>query len=284
MVPDLLELAIEYANSVVEVGCAEHADPTCLCDVIVTDPVPIRYPLGSDRSAVLFSATVNAEFPVFIDLEAHLIALAALYEAAAPRIVNAREKIFQQDRALSERSSKNFRPTPEQEYWLRRDIPHDWCAWNIDKSPAVVQEWRKRNGIVITKRMTDFQRSNANFSSRVQHEPTYKLDVNDSAVRSILEDANLSHAEVSELLNVSQSCVRASRRRIGFSRKGINRGNKHKSQCSVDWDSPDVQAVLDDASLSLSQAATALGVTDATICRRRQQRRAILKDSESRDS
>jgi hypothetical protein len=273
MVPDLLELAIEYADAVVAVGCAEHADPTCLCDVIVTDPVPIRYPLGSDRSAVLFSATVNAEFPVEECLETHLIVLAALYEAAAPGIVNAREKIFQQERLLTERSTKHFHPTPEQEYWLRRDIPHDWCAWNIDVPPGTVQAWRKRHGVVISERMTDFQRSNANFSSRVQHEPTYKLDVGDPATLSILLDADLSHAEVSEMLNVSQSCVRASRRRIGYSRKGISRGSKHKSQCAVDWDSPDVQAVLDDASLSLSKAAEALGVTDATICRRRQARR-----------
>lgn len=46
----------EYVPETTGVGCAEHNDPECLCDVIVSDPVPIRF----NTSEVMFGSSAHA--------------------------------------------------------------------------------------------------------------------------------------------------------------------------------------------------------------------------------
>lgn len=282
MIPDLHDLAIQYMDSADGVGCEQHSDPACLCDVIVTDPVPIRYPLGNDKSAVLFSQTVNAEFPVREELEMHLIALAALYEAAAPRLDDARREIHEAEEVATHgQPGKRWIPTPEEEYWLRRNIPSDWCAWNLDKHPTTVKAWRKRNGVQVDEFQSGFQAQNARWNTNVKHEPTYKLDVNDPAIRAILENDTLSHNDISEMLNVSRSCVKTSRARIGYrARSDVRTGRAHNQnrKHKIDWTAPTVTALLDDASMSLREVGEALGgVSMSVVHRQRAKRRAILQ-------
>lgn len=258
------------------VGCEAHGDPTCLCDVIITKPVEVKHSLGMHPNAVLFSATVHRQSILVRDnFEKHMAALLGLYDAAAIKfrgksaLTRGEEEIAHADRREHEGDHRHFEPTPEQEGWMRRNIPLAQAAFIVDQHPETVRQWRKANGVKIDLGVSDFQYKNATPTRkniRPYNYGTSKINVFDPDVRKVLEDRTLTIDQAGALLGCSGNVVYRARQRLHIPplpRRGAKR--------AVDWDDPKVIAILD-GGMSGREAAEALGCGLTTVHTRRKMR------------
>jgi len=260
------------------VGCKAHGDPTCLCDVAITEPVEVKHSLGMHANAVLFSKTVAKSRNVREDFVGHMGRLLRIYDDAAimfrgkSALTRGEEKIAHTDRREHEGDHRHFHPTPEQEDWMRRNIPIGQAAFIVDQHPETVRLWRERNGVRIDLGISDFQRKNATPTRRNLRPYNYgtsKIDVCDPAVRKVLKDRTLTIDQAGAVLGCDKGVVYRARQRLNVAplpRKGAPR--------ALDWNDPKVIAVLD-GGMTEREAAEALGVAKATIHRRRHARDII---------
>lgn len=279
MIPNLIDAIADYENAVVEVGCARHADPTCLCDVTVTDPVPIRYPLGNDRSAVLFSQTVDQDFPAAVDVASHLTALAALYELAAPRLPMARAVSAEAENETYEFRSERKWPkqlSAEDEYWLRKDIPATWAAAATDLHASTIRRWRRDNGVVITahERCGDWTFSDnapSRHAGRLAVQAKHNSFLADPETQAILRDESLTATEAAVKLGRSVSYVRDHRAKLGVkSEKAANVGRDKRYRVFTEEE----LAVLNDPSIGTMEGARRLNMVPSNFKRYRTKLRA----------
>jgi len=257
------------------VGCETHDDPTCLCDVIIVEPVEVKHSLGLETHSVLFSKTAAKTINVRESFVRHMGLLLRIYDDVAivfygkSALTRGEEKIAHTDRREHEGDHRHFHPTPEQEGWMRRQIPISQAAFMVDQHPETVRLWRERNGVKIDLGVSDFQRKNATPTRRNLRPYNYgtsKVDVYDPDVRKVLEDRTLTIDQAGAVLGCDKGVVYRARQRLGVAplpHKGAKR--------ALNWDDPSVIAILD-GGMTEREAAEELGVSKATVHRRRHAR------------
>jgi len=290
---NLLDHVSYYEPDETGVGCAEHHDATCLCDVIVTDPVPIRFALGRDKGSVLFSESVSAVHPVRDELIPHLCLLLGVYDASTRR--RGQEKItplVRAERQIALVDGAEYNPmartavkfTAEDEVWLRKDIPHTWCAaaLGLERIEAVAA-WREANGIVITRRgrldmdrILPRSRSSLYRTRTGRRQPFNKWQGVIANHREIVTDTSLSLRQAAAKAGVSQTIMFKAREALGV------KTGKSGKPTAVDWHDPKVIAVLE-GNFSERDGARALGVSPTAFgAHRRQHEATLAKQNEGR--
>jgi hypothetical protein len=257
------------------VGCKAHDDPECLCDVVISEPVEVKHSLGFHSDAVLFSNTAHRKkLPVRACLETHMGMVLGLYDAAAQTfrgkslLAKADETIAVVDRREHEGDHRSFNPTPEQEGWMRRQIPNTQAAFIVDQNTETVRAWRKRNGVVIDLGPSDFQIKNSR-PMKPKKETKARIDFDSDDVDVLLSDRSLSAVDVAGRLGVSKNTVVRQRQA-----RGIHGAAVGGVKTNVDWTHPDTLAVLD-GNLSEREAGRALGVAQTTVARYRKRRATV---------
>lgn len=273
-----------------EVGCAAHNDPSCLCDVVVNNPVEVTHGLGDCDIAVLFSVEANKDMCVKDDFVTHVGIMLAIYDAAAKGIRKADETIRLVDSVEYNPLARRVSFTEADEVWLRKDIPHTWAAaaLGLERAEPVI-EWRKKHGVTITKRPSDFQSTEWRFSRRgpKKIKPTpppprpLSLNVDDPAVLEALRDTNNTSVELGRRWGVSHTTVWRTRKRLGIEQPEPKNARETFIARKVDWKHPDTIAILD-GNLSERDAAYHLGCSHSSVRRHRMKRdRATMQRNES---